>query len=371
MLQNVSNEDTDLGSYLITEPDVRQFQILNEHGEIVNKDVEPKLSDSQLLELYRYMVFAKVADSKFVKLHRQGRFGAYAMVRGQEAAMIGSAYALEPNDWIFPTFRELPVWFIRNLPLSDFVTYWQGDERGLKILEGKNVFTLSIPIATQILHAVGSAWASKLQHEDIVSLAYFGDGATSEGDFHEGLNFAGRFKVPVVLFCQNNQWAISVPRNEQTSAKTIAQRAISYGIPGIQVDGNDILAVYSATKYAVSQARKGNGPTLIEAYTYRLSDHNTIDFSRRYRTKEEVDIWATKDPIIRFEIYLESKNILDNYKKAKLTEECARIVDQAIETAEKIEKPDISDFFSYMYEEMSPRLKSELEEAKRFYNGSE
>lgn len=362
MFGNLQLQKNDLSSYIIKEPTIKMFQILNENGELVNNEFEPNLTESKLLDLYKYMVFSKVADSKFVKLHRQGRFGAYAMVRGQEAAMVGSVYALEDQDWIFPTFRELPYWVMRNIPLSDFVAYWQGDERGLKIPKGKNIFTLSIPIATQILHAVGCAWASKLNHDNMVSLAYFGDGATSEGDFHEGLNFAGRFQVPVILFCQNNQWAISLPRKEQTHSKTIAQKAISYGIPGIQVDGNDVLAVYEATKYAVTNAREGNGPMLIEAYTYRLSDHNTIDNSKKYRAEEEVHEWSKKDPINRFESYLKDKNILDNDKITSFYDESTKMVDDAIETAEKMVKPDISEFFDYVYEEITPRQKVELEE---------
>ena len=364
MLQSLQLQKNNIKSYIIQEPTVEMFQILNEFGELADKKNEPNLSESELLDLYKYMVFSKVADSKFVKLHRQGRFGAYAMVRGQEAAMVGSAYALEDQDWIFPTFRELPYWIMRNIPLADFVAYWQGDERGLKIPSGKNVFTLSIPIATQILHAVGSAWASKLNHENAISLAYFGDGATSEGDFHEGLNFAGRFQLPVVLFCQNNQWAISLPRAEQTHSKTIAQKAISYGIPGIQVDGNDVLAVYEATKYAVTNAREGNGPMLIEAFTYRLGDHNTIDNSKKYRNEVEVSEWSKKDPINRFEIYLKSKNILNVDKIASFYDESTKMVDEAIEIAERMENPDVSEFFEYIYEEMTPRQKVELEELK-------
>ncbi len=345
MLETLQLQKNNLKSYIIKEPTVQMFQILNEFGELVDKQIEPELTESELLDLYKYMVFSKVADSKFVKLHRQGRFGAYAMVRGQEAAMVGSAYALEDQDWIFPTFRELPYWIMRKIPLSDFIAYWQGDERGLKIPTGKNVFTLSIPIATQILHAVGSAWASKLRHENSVSLAYFGDGATSEGDFHEGLNFAGRFQVPAILFCQNNQWAISLPRKEQTNSKTIAQKAISYGIPGIQVDGNDVLAVYEVTKYAATNAREGNGPMLIEAFTYRLGDHNTIDNSKKYRDEGEVLEWTKKDPITRFEIYLKSKNVLDTDKISYFYDESTRMVEEAIKTAESLAKPDVSEFF--------------------------
>jgi len=365
MLQNIQVLKNVIKNYIINEPTVQMYQILNEFGELVDKKLEPDLTESELLDLYKYMIFSKVADSKFVKLHRQGRFGAYAMVRGQEAAMVGSAYALEDQDWIFPTFRELPYWLMRKIPLSNFVAYWQGDERGLKIPNGANVFTLSIPIATQILHAVGSAWASKLTGEKSVSLAYFGDGATSEGDFHEGLNFAGRFQVPAVLFCQNNQWAISLPRIEQTHSKTIAQKAISYGIPGIQVDGNDVLAVYEATKYAVTNAREGNGPMLIEAFTYRLGDHNTIDNSKKYRNEEEVLEWTKKDPINRFEIYLKSKNILDTDKIASFYDESTKMVDEAIEIAEKMANQDVSECFEYVYEEMTPRQKVELEELKK------
>ncbi|MFB6166867.1 MAG: pyruvate dehydrogenase (acetyl-transferring) E1 component subunit alpha, partial [Candidatus Nanohaloarchaea archaeon] len=298
----------------VTEPDVETFQVLDSDGELVDEERAPDLSDDELLEMYRYMVLAKRADEKCLKLQRQGRMGTYASLRGQEAAQVGSAYALEEEDWMFPSFRELAVWPVRDLDLSDLMVYWMGDERGMKIPEGNNDFTVCVPVGTEVPHAAGSAWASKKLGEDSATLVYFGDGATSEGDFHEGLNFAGAFDLPAVFLNQNNQYAISMPSQEQTGSETMAQKAVAYGFEGVKVDGNDVLAVYEASRRALEKARNGNGPTLIEAYTYRLENHTTADDASRYRDEEEVEEWRDKDPIDRFEKYLKEEGVLDEEK---------------------------------------------------------
>ena len=219
-------------------------------------------------------------------MQREGRIGTYASIWGQEAAQVGSALALTDGDWIFPSFRESGVLVARGYPLWMLYRYWTGDERGMSAPEGLNVFPMSVPVGTQIPHATGAAWAMKLKGHKNVAAVYFGDGGSSKGDFHEGLNFAGVFKVPCVFLCQNNQWAISVPRSSQTAAKTIAQKGFAYGMEGLQVDGNDVVAVYKATKEAAEKARSGGGPTLIECFTYRLDDHTTADDSSRYRSDE-------------------------------------------------------------------------------------
>ncbi len=346
---------------LIQEPDVDRLQILDKDGNIVDGGREPDLSDDELLELYEYMVLGKVTDKKFFKLQRQGRFGTFAPCRGQEAAQVGSAYALREEDWMFPAFRETAVWPVRDLPLSGLIQYWQGDEKGMQTLEDHNDFMVAVPVGTQVLHAAGCAWASKLKDEDAATLVYFGDGATSEGDFHEGMNFAGTFDLPCIFLCQNNQYAISVPRNRQTGASSLAQKAVGYGFPGLQVDGNDVLAMYVATKHARERARNGDGPTMIEAYTYRLGDHTTADDAERYRSEDEVEEWQEKDPITRFEAYLKDKGILDDDKIEEIEEDAKEQIDQAVEEAESEPDPELSDMFEYHFEEMPPRLQQQLE----------
>ncbi|MDY6769394.1 MAG: pyruvate dehydrogenase (acetyl-transferring) E1 component subunit alpha [Candidatus Nanohaloarchaea archaeon] len=347
----------------IQEPSVERFQVLDSDGTIVDEDGMPDLSDDELLDLYRYMVLGKRADEKCLKLQRQGRMGTYASARGQEAAQVGSAYALRDEDWMFPSFRELPVWPVRDLPLSMLIQYWQGDERGQQIPAESNDFLAAVPVGTQIPHAAGCAWASKKRGEDAATLVYFGDGATSEGDFHEGLNFAGVFDLPVVFLCQNNQYAISFPREKQTAADSLAQKAVAYGIDGIQVDGNDVLAMYAATQRALETARDGD-PVLIEAYTYRLEDHTTADDADRYRSEDEVEEWKEKDPIDRFETYLKAEGVLDGERMEEIRQEAEERVDEAVEEAEAVEEPALEDMFAYMYDEMPPRLENELDELR-------
>ena len=241
--------------------------------------------------------------------------------------------------------------------------YWGGDQRGMEIPEKTNLFTVAIPVASQIPHAVGFAWGAKLKGDNIAVVVYFGDGATSEGDFHEALNFAGVFKVPVVFVCQNNQWAISVPRSRQSAAETLAQKAIAYGFSGVQVDGNDVFAVYRATKEALEKARNGS-PTLIECYTYRISDHTTADDAKRYRPQEEVEAWIKKDPIDRLRKYMASKNMWsEDYEKQVRSEAVAR-VEEAVKKAEAIQPAGKEDVFKYMFADMPQQLKDEMKEAE-------
>ncbi len=347
----------------ITEPDVEMFQVLDADGQVVDEDRVPDLSDEDLLDIYRDMLLAKRADEKMLKMQRQGRLGTYASCRGQEAAQIGSVFALQDGDWVVPAFRELAAWVARGLDLSDLIVYWQGDERGMQVPEDHNDFTVSIPVGSQVPHAAGIAWGSKLKDDGAVTLAYFGDGATSEGDFHEGMNFAGAFGLPAVFVCQNNQYAISVPRRDQTAAGTLAQKSVAYGFDGIQVDGNDVLAMIAATREAVETARQGE-PVLIEAYTYRLSDHTTADDASRYRDEEEVEAWREKDPIDRFETYLREEGVLDDGTKQEMQEEVEAAVSDAVDAAEAIADPDVSAMFEDMYSEMPPRLERQLEEMR-------
>jgi pyruvate dehydrogenase E1 component alpha subunit len=223
---------------------------------------------------------------------------------------------------------------------------------------------VSVPVGTQTLHAVGLAWAGKLKGEKIVSIVYFGDGATSKGDFHEAMNFAGVFKTPTIFFCQNNQYAISVPRSLQTASKTIAQKAIAYGFDGIQVDGNDLFAVFAATKEAVEKARSGGGPTLIEGVTFRFGPHTTADDPTKYRTEKEIEPWKPLDPLVRLRLYLKEKGLWNEGVEQRLTEEAQKDIDQAVKDAEAVPVPEVEDIFKYVFAEMTPQLREQMEYLK-------
>ena len=257
--------------------------------------------------MYRVMLLARRFDERMLRLQRQGRIGTFAPVKGQEAAQIGSVAALRPEDWVVPSFRETAAMLWRGWPIEKMLHFFSGRLEGGQPGPGQRDLPTAIPVATQIPHAVGLAYAAQYRGDDVVAMVYFGDGATSEGDFHEALNFAGVWHVPVVFVCQNNQWAISIPLKKQTHSRTIAQKALAYGFPGIQVDGNDVLAVYAAAREAVARARAGDGPTLIECVTYRLAMHTTADDPSRYRSEEEVKAWERKDPLTRFAAYLEKR----------------------------------------------------------------
>lgn len=349
--------------------EIKHYRVLDPNGEVVTEEDIPPFSDEELLYLYKTMLFSRIIDERTLSYQRQGRMLTYAPNIGQEAAQVGSAYAMEDNDWFVPSFRELGGWLVKGVPLKNIYLYWYGNEWGSHIPEGIKALPVSVPIASQLQHAAGIGMANNIKGEKDVVLAYVGDGGTSQGDFHEALNFAAVFKAPVVFVVQNNQYAISVPRKEQTASKTIAQKAIAYGMPGILVDGNDIFAVYNASKEAVDRARRGEGPTLIEAYTYRLGAHTTSDDPSKYRDDEEVEKWKPKDPILRFKKYLQNKGILTEEWEEKTKKE---LDDQVVSTFEEIEnKSDtlIEDIFKYHYETMPPHLEEQLEEYKSFLEG--
>jgi pyruvate dehydrogenase E1 component subunit alpha len=334
-----------------------RLSILDSDGKLDTK-LEPKLSPDDLKRLYRAMVLGRRLDERMLKLQRQGRIGTFAPIKGQEASQIGSVFTLTPTDWMVPSFRETASMLWRGWPIEKMLALFAGRLEGSQPGPEQRDLPIAIPVATQLPHAVGIAYAIQYRGEDAVVMAYFGDGATSEGDFHEACNFAGVWQVPIVFVCQNNQWAISVPIKKQTNSRTIVQKASAYGFPGIQVDGNDVLAVYAASRDAVLKARAGEGPTLIECVTYRLGVHTTADDPTKYRADEEVKAWEQKDPLTRFRAYLEKKKLFDDSVEAQVDEEIAR----AVERFEAMPPADPLGMFDHAYAELPPDVAAERAE---------
>lgn len=351
--------------------DGQLLQVIHLDGSYDSKN-EPELSPSELKKLYRYLVLVRVLDTKCINLQRQGRIGFYVPCIGQEASHIGAAYALAPQDWIFPAYREPGAILIRGFPLTKLLSQFIGNANDP--LKGRqmpshfgdravNYVTPSSPVATQVPQAVGAAMAAKLQGDETVTLVFFGDGATSTGDFHAGMNFAGVFQAPVIFLCQNNQYAISVPVKRQTASESIAAKARAYGFNGVKVDGNDLLAVYRAVNEAVRKARRGEGPTLIESVTYRMGPHSTSDDPSRYRSQSEVEEWKKRDPVERFRLYLLKKQLLSEQEDQKIREEVSREIEDALSQAERYPLPAVETLFEDVYAAMPWNLKEQMEEA--------
>jgi len=323
------------------------------------------LSDDELLRMYRHMRLSRLLDERMMRLQRQGRIGFYGTASGEEAAVVGSGAPLQPDDWIFPALRQGAVALMRGMPLEVFVAQCIGNS--LDVAKGRqmpvhyafravNFVSWSSCIATQLPHAVGMAYAAHLKGDAAVAMAYLGDGATSAGDFHVALNFAGVYQTPVVFFCQNNQWAISVPLAQQTASDSIAAKAQGYGFEGVRVDGNDVLKVFEATQKAVEKARAGKGPTLIEAVTYRMGSHSSSDDPTRYRPDEELAAWQQKDPLTRFFAYLKNEQLWTETKDKKLTESLNDQISQAIKTAEAAPPLAAETLFTDVYATPPPHL---------------
>ncbi len=342
---------------------VEHLSILDEKGQL-DKDLEPEIPEDLLLRLHRAMLLSRRFDERLLSLQRQGRIGTFAPITGQEAAQLGAVALLRPTDWMAPSFRETAAELWRGRTMEGVLLGMGGFNEGWPDEKEHNDLPVAVPVSSQVLHAVGLAWAIKYREKDDVAMTFLGDGGTSEGDFHEGLNFAGVFQSPVIFVCQNNQWAISIPRSKQTRSKTLAQKALAYGVPGIQVDGNDILAVYAASKEAVDRARSGGGPSLIECVTYRMMMHTTADDPKRYRTEKEVEAWKKRDPLVRFQKYLTERGLLSEDKVESLETEIKEDIQGAVDRAEKQMKMlgDPIDMFDHVYAEVPANLQKQKEE---------
>jgi len=345
-------------------------RVLDPEGRLVGTD--PHVPDEDLLAMLRHMVKMRTLDQRMLSLQRQGRIGFYGTATGQEAAVTGSAYVLRPTDWVFHALRETGVCLWRGTTVKELVCQLIGNSGDVLIgrqmpmhfsdVKVRSVAWSSV-IATQLPHAMGAAWAAKLQKKDEVMMGYIGDGGTSSPDFHAAMNFAAVFQVPAVFFCQNNQWAISVPLSHQTRSESLAVKAVAYGMPGVQVDGNDLLAVIGATREAVERARKGGGPTFIEAVTFRMGGHSSSDDPTRYREKDLVETWEKRDPVNRLRAFLRAKDALKDGVEEKWVEEINAEITQAITESEALPPPAIETMFTDVYRDMPKHLEEQMKYA--------
>ena len=344
---------------------VEHLSIIDENGQ-VDASLDPGLPEDLLLRLYKAMLLGRRFDERMLVLQRQGKIGTFAPIKGQEA-QVGAVANLEPDDWLVPSFREAPSEIWRGKSMESILLFYSGYNEGGFIPEGLKNLPVSVPVGSQALHAVGIAYTLKYRKTKNVAMTFFGDGATSEGDVHEAMNFASVFQVPVIFICQNNHWAISVPRSRQTHSKTIAQKALAYDMPCLQVDGNDVLAVYQAAREAVERARNGDGPTFLEFITYRLSLHTTADDPKKYRKEQEVKDWEKRDPIPRFQKYLTDKTILTEPKIKEIEDRIkAEIRDAEDRWSDQTSKGvNPLDMFGYAYAEPPQNLIEQKEELER------
>jgi pyruvate dehydrogenase E1 component alpha subunit len=337
----------------------KRIEILDKDGK-VDDALLPDLDDATLVRALELMMRMRGFDEKALTMQRQGRIGTYGSLRGQEAAQAGLALAIEPDDWLVPSIREQGVLESCGVPMRHWFGFCKGDER-MAVFPGVNALTPSIPVGSQLLHAAGLGMALELRGEAAAAIGFAGDGATSEGDFHEALNFAGVFNARTLFYIQNNGWAISVPVTQQTRSQTIAQKAHAYGIEGVQVDGNDVLAVYVASRDALAKVRAGEGPVLIEAVTYRMESHTTADDHTRYRSSDDVTYWTERDPIKRMRAYLTSRGLWDDARHEQTLARLGEEIEAEVATLEGITPPPPSDIFDHMYETMPATLRAQRE----------
>ncbi len=347
------------------------FRIIDNEGKVINTEGKPAIEDEKVLKAYKDMLFARTADIMAVSYQRQGRMYTYPPNYGQEAVSGALAQIMREEDWLVPAFRELGAWLAKGATLKDLFLYFKGNEEGTAFRNAKKLLPISVPIASQLLHAVGIGYSINYKQEKDVVFTIVGDGGTSEGDFHEALNFAAVWKVPVIFIVQNNQFAISVPVKKQTASVNIAVKSIAYGMPGIKVDGNDFFAMYAALNRAQEFARNGNGPVLIEALTYRKGAHTTSDDPTKYRTKEEEEFWAQTDPLKRLFLYLKQKNLFSDNEESELIEQYKKEVDRQFDEAENSPATQLEDVFKYMYADMPEDLKVQQMEYEKFLKWKE
>ncbi len=344
------------------ESNFEMVQVLDEEGNVVNNDLLPDLSDEELVELMERMVWTRVLDQRSISLNRQGRLGFYAPTAGQEASQLASHYALEKEDYVLPGYRDVPQLIWHGLPLTKAFLFSRGHFIGNQFPEGVNALSPQIIIGAQFIQTAGVALGLKKRGKKNVAITYTGDGGSSQGDFYEGINFASAYKAPAIFVIQNNNYAISTPRDKQTAAKTLAQKSVAVGIPGVLVDGMDALAVYAVTKQARERAVNGEGPSLIETLTYRYGPHTMAgDDPTRYRTSDEDSDWEKKDPLVRFRKYLEAKNLWSEEKENEVMEKAKEEIKTAIKEADNTPKQKVTDLMENMYEEMPYNLAEQYE----------
>lgn len=349
----------------------KMLQVMDDNGKITAPGLKPTITDDELVDVYKKMQFARTLDLMMVSFQRQGRMYTYPPNWGQEAISAAAGKIMRTRDWLVPAFRELGAWLAKGAKLKDIFLYWGGHEDGSKFSGAPNFLPPSVPIASQLIHAAGIGFAINYKKEDSVVFAVVGDGGTSEGDFHEALNFASVWKVPVIFIIQNNQFAISVPVKMQTASKNLALKSVSYGMPGLKVDGNDFFAMYAALSESVEYARKGNGPVLIEAVTFRRGAHTTSDDPSLYRTEEEEKKWEAKDPVNRLRAYLVSQKLWKEEDDDPLIEEYKKKIEREFIEYENYPPYKLEDVFKYQYKDMPEDLKKQQVEYEKFLNWKE
>ncbi len=342
--------------------------MIGDGGEIADREVEG-LDEQDLIELYRSLVLLRTYDERSVVFHRQGRIGTYAIFWNHEAMQAGAVYALSDDDWIFPSYRESAIGILRGMPTATVLQWWRGHPSGWWNPADYNVASICVPIATHVPHAAGLAWGKRLKGERACAIAFFGDGATSEGSFHEGANFAAVMGAPLILLCNNNQWAISTPLEAQTRAKTLADKAVGYGMPGVRVDGADVLAVYEATREAVERARRGEGPTFVEALTYRTAPHATADDPKAYIDLERVEQEKKVECVGRYKGYLDRLGVLTDELDQQIRAEAIDMMRQGIADAEAEPPADVSLLFEHALVNAPASFAEDLAELRRVLGG--
>ncbi len=336
----------------MTEP----LRIIGDGRDVPDAPPPDGLGEKDLVELFRWLLLLRTFDERAVALQRQGRIGTYALYWGEEGTQAGALYACDEGDWVFPSYRQNAIGILRGVSASTILAWWRGygGDLGFYNPRDHRVGPICVPIATHLPHAVGVAWASKIRGDRTASLSWFGDGATSEGDFHEAMNFAAVLKAPTVFFCVNNQWAISTPFHKQTATATIAEKAAAYGMPGVRVDGFDPLACWKATRDALERARAGEGPTLIEAYCYRIQPHGTADDPRLYRDPEEAERWKPLEPVGRMSSFLRRIGVMDEGAEAEMRAEVKQVIADAVTEMEAMPHPGPQILFDPVYASGQP-----------------